>query len=91
MVKNLDNLKQINEKSRGKSEEKKRRFVKEVIKPDVNRLENKVIDEKKKDIKEILRLLNDKKTVASNRYGQTTNDSKKHIEIIKTKVRGLQN
>lgn len=91
VVKNLDDLKQINEKSRGKSEEKKRRFVKEVIKPDVNRLENKVIDEKKKDIKEILRLLNDKKTVASNRYGQTTNDSKKHIEIIKTKVRGLQN
>ena len=91
VVKNLDSLKKINERNRRKSEEKKRRFVKEVIRPDVNRLENKVIDEKKKDIKEILRLLNDKKTVASNRYGQTTNDSKKHIEIIKTKVRGLQN
>ena len=91
VVKNLENLKRINEKSRGKSEEKKRRFVKEVIKPDVNRLEDKVTDEKKKDVKEILRLLNDRKTVSSNRYGQTTNDSKKHIEIIKTKVRGLQN
>lgn len=91
VVKNLDSLKKINERSRGKSEEKKRKFVREVIKPDINRLREKVVDEKKKDVKEILKLLNDKKTVSSNRYGQATSDSKKHIEIIKTKVRGLQN
>ena len=91
VVKDLDNLKKINERSRGRSEEKKRRFVREVIKPDINRLREKVVDEKKKDVKEILQLLNDKKTVSSNRYGQATSDSKKHIEIIKTKVRGLQN
>lgn len=91
VVKNLDSLKIINERSRRKSEEKKRQFVTDIIKPDVNRLENRVIDAKKKDIKEILRLLNDGKTVSCNRYGQTTNDSEKHIEIIKTKVRRLQN
>lgn len=91
VVKNLDSLKKINEKSRGKSEDKKRRFVKEVIKPEINRLEDKVIDEKKKDVKEILRLLNDRKTVSCNRYGQTSSESKKHIEFIKTKVKGLQN
>lgn len=91
VVKNLDSLKRINEKSKRKSEEKKRRFVKEVINPDLKRLEDKVHDEKKKDVKEILVLLNDKKTVYSNKYGQTTNDSRQHIEIIKTKVRGLQN
>ena len=91
VVKNLDSLKKISERSREKSEEKKRKFVKQVIKPGVNRLGDKVVDEKKKDIKEILNLLNDKKTVSSNRYGQATYDSKNHIEIIKTKVRGLQN
>ena len=91
VVKNLDSLKKISERSRGKSEEKKKKFVKQVIKPGVNRLGDKVVDEKKKDIKEILNLLNDKKTVSSNKYGQATHDSKRHIEIIKTKVRGLQN
>ena len=90
VVKNLDSLEKISESSREKSEEKKRKLVREVIKPGVNRLEDKVVDEKKKDIKEILNLLNDKKTVTSNKNGQATNGSKKHIEIIKTKVRGLQ-
>lgn len=91
LVKDLDSLRIINGKSKGKSEEKKRRFVKEVIRPEVNQLGEKVTDEKKKDVKEILRLLNNKKTVSSNRHGQTTSDSKKHIEFIKTKVKGLQN
>ena len=91
VVKNLENLKKIKGKNKGRSENKKRKFVNEVITPDVNRLGNKVVGEKKKDIKEILKLLNDKKTVSSDKHGQTTFDSKKHIEIIKTKVRGLQN
>lgn len=91
VVKNLDSLKKINEKSREKSEKEKRRFVKDVIKPDVNLLEGEVIDEKKEDVKEILRMLNDRKTVSSAIDGQTTKESVEHIEIIKTKVRGLQN
>lgn len=91
VIKELDILKKMNEKSRGKTEKRKRRFVKEVIRPEVNQMKNKVVDEKKKDIKEILRLLNDSKTVSCDRLGRTTLDSKNHIEIIKTKVRGLQN
>ena len=91
VVKELDSLKKMNEKSRGKTEKRKRKFVKEVIRPEVNQMKNKVVDEKKKDIKEILRLLNDSKTVSCDRLGRTTLDSKNHIEIIKTKVRGLQN
>jgi len=90
-VKELDSLKKMNEKSRGKTEKRKRKFVNEVINPEVNQMKNKVVDEKKKDIKEILRLLNDRKTVSSDRHGRTTLDSKNHIEIIKKKVRGLQN
>lgn len=90
VVKELDSLKKMNEKSRGKTEKRKRKFVNEVINPEVNQMKNKVVDEKKKDIKEILRLLNDRKTVSSDRHGRTTLDSKNHIEIIKKKVRGLQ-
>lgn len=91
IVKNLDSLKKINGKNREKVEKRKRKYVKEVIKPDVNQMKNKVVDEKKKDIKEILKLLNDKRAVSCDNQGRTTIDSKKHIEIIKTKVRGLQN
>ena len=91
VVKELDSLKKMNEKSRGKTEKRKRKFVNEVINPEVNQMKNKVVDEKKKDIKEILRLLNDRKTVSSDRHGRTTLDSKNHIEIIKKKVRELQN
>ena len=91
VVNDLDNLKTIREKNKKKTEDRKRSFVKNVIKPDVNQLRNKVVDEKKKDVKDILNLLNDKRTVLSDKYGQTTNDSKKHIDNIKTKVRGLQN
>ena len=91
VVKDLDSLKKINEKSKGNTEKKKKAFVKEVIKPDMNRLGNNVANGKKKDVEEILRLLNDKNTVSCYGNGQATRNSKKHIEIIKTKVRGLQN
>ena len=91
VVKDLDSLKKMKETSREKAENKKKDFVNKVIKPDINRMEKKVVDEKKKDIKEILLLLNNRKTISSNKQGRTTNASKKHIEIIKTKVRGLKN
>ena len=91
VIKNLDSLKAISDNSRKKSMEKKKKFVDNVLRPDVNCLEEKVIDEKKKNVKEILTLLNDRKTVSSDKHGQTTSEANKHIEIIKTKVRGLQN
>lgn len=91
VVKNLDNLKKINEGNKGRSEEKKRKYIKEVIKPAVNSLGNKVAVEKKDEIREILRLLNDKKIVSCDKFGHTTNSSRRHIEEIKVKVRGLQN
>lgn len=91
VMKNLDSLRIIKEKSKRNTEKKKKQFVNEIIKPNISQLESMVIDEKKKNVKEILQLLNDRKTVGSDSNGRITSESKKHIEVIKTKVKELQN
>lgn len=91
VVKNLENLKKIKGKNQVNAEEKKRRYVKNVITPEINRLRNEFVNEKKKNVKEILKMLNDKRTVSSNWRGQTSNDGRKHIEKIKIKVERLKN
>lgn len=90
-VQSLENLKIIKGKNKGNAEERKRKYVQGVIRPVVNRLEDKVITEKKKDVKKILEMLNNKKTISCNSRGQTTDASKKHIEEIKTKIQELRN
>lgn len=84
VVKNLDNLKGI----KGKTQ--KRKYIEEIITPDVNSLGGKLIDNKKHEIKEILKLLHDKATISSDWRGHTTSEGNKHIEYIKIKVNGLR-
>lgn len=90
VVKNLDSLKKINGKNREGAQKNKRRFVKYVIEPDINRLGNEV-KEKKKNIGVILKMLNNKKTISSTKNGQSTKEGIKHIDKIKTEMKGLQN
>ena len=90
IVKNLDNLKEIKGRSKGKTIEKKIKYVKDVIRPGVHQLGNKVVNEKKKNVKEILLMLNDKKIVSSDWRGRTTPDGNKYIDDIKIKVKKLQ-
>lgn len=90
VVKNLDNLKGIKEKNQKKTIKRKEHYVKYVITPSVNRLGDEVVNEKKKNIKEIIVMLKDKKTVSSDKRGRTTKDGNIHIEEIKKKVRELQ-
>lgn len=90
VVNNLDNLKTIRDRGKRRTEEKKLGFVRYVIMPNVNRLEPKVAEEKKKDVREIIKLLHDRKTISCDRNGKTSIEGNVHIEIIKTKVRELQ-
>lgn len=90
VVNNLDNLKTIRDRGRRRTEEKKLGFVRYVIMPNVNRLEPKVAEEKKKDVREIIKLLHDRKTISCDRNGKTSIEGNVHIEIIKTKVIELQ-
>ena len=90
VVEDLDNLKTIRGRNQEKTIKKKQDYVKNVIMPDVNHLGNKVINKKKKDISEIHRMLNDKKTVSRDWHGRTTKESNRHIEKIKMKVKSLQ-
>lgn len=91
VIKNLDSLIHITEKKRDRSMSKKLDFVKKVIRPNIKQLKTKVNAENQNEIDEIIRLLDDSKTISCDKSGYSTKDSKKHIEIIKTKVRGLQN
>jgi serine/threonine protein phosphatase PrpC len=90
VVNNLDNLKTIRDRGKRRTEEKKLGFVRYVIMPNVNRLEPKVAEEKKKDVREIIKLLHDRKTISCDRNGKTSIEGNVHIEIIKTKVIELQ-
>ena len=90
VVNNLDNLKTIRDRGKRRTEEKKLGFVRYVIMPNVNRLEPKVAEEKKKDVREILKMLHDRKTISCDRNGKTSIEGNVHIEIIKTKVIELQ-
>lgn len=90
VVNNLDNLKTIRDRGKRRTEEKKLGFVRYVIMPNVNRLEPKVAEEKKKDVREIIKLLHDRKTISCDRNGKTSIKGNVHIEIIKTKVIELQ-
>lgn len=90
VVKNLDCLKEIRGKNRDEAKRKKRKYVQGVIKPNVNRLRNEVVIEKKKDVEKIVMMLNDSKTISSSKFGQPTKESIIHIEKIKSKVKVLQ-
>ena len=90
VVNNLDNLKTIRDRGKRRTEEKKLGFVRYVIMPNLNRLEPKVSEEKKKDVREILKMLHDRKTISCDRNGKTSIEGNVHIEIIKTKVIELQ-
>lgn len=90
--KNLDSLKVI--KGRGNKIEtmqKKFEFVKKVIAPDVKRLEKNVVNEKKKDLGDIIKMLNDRKIVSCDKSGNTTKEGLTHIDEIKRKLGSLQN
>ena len=95
VVKNLDNLKKkkikkkIKEKNQKKTIKKKKKHVRNVITPNVNRLGYEVVNEKK-NIKDIIVMLKDKKTVSCDKHGLTTREGIIHIEKIKKLIRELQ-
>lgn len=91
VVSELNHLKDIKGNDKPDAERKKRRYVNITIKPDVNHLGEKVSHKKKEEVKNILKMLNDKKTVLSSRKGQPTKDGNEHIEHIKRRVIKLQN
>ena len=91
IVKNLDTLKTINGKNRDNAKKKKKKYINDVIKPNVKHLGDEVPEKKKKDIDDILNMLNDRKTVSSDMHGMTTKESYKHIEMIQIKVKAIQN
>ena len=90
--KNLDSLKGIKEEqNKKKTVQKKHEFVKNVIEPDVKRLENNIANKKKKELSDIIKMLNDKKTVSCDKRGNTTKEGIDHIEEIKRKLGSLRN
>ena len=91
VVHNLDRLKKIEGKDRGDAQKKKRLFIDNNIKPGINRLRNEVVSNKKKCVTQILSLLDNSKTVQSTRNGRPTKEGNEHIELLKIKVKKLQN
>lgn len=89
VVKNLDSLKNIKGKSKKEAEKSKQKYVDKTIKPNVDNLGRKVVH-KKKDIKSILKMLKDRKTVLSSKDGKDTKDGNEHIDKIKEKIKKLQ-
>lgn len=88
IVRKLDTLTIIKGKN---SVRKRREYINGAITPNIEFLENKVVDEKKKDVKYILLLLNDRKVVSSDYRGYISKEGKEHINVIKTKIRDLRN
>lgn len=81
VVKDLDSLKTIAGKN---AKEKKQEFINKIIRPEIDSLENVVAKGKKKDIREIIKMLNDKKSVSCSPKDST------HISLIKKKIKELQ-
>ena len=91
ILKDLVTLGKIEEKNQKMAEFMKRDFVENVIMPEVVRLGEKVDDvEKRVDIKNIIRMLKDKRTLSSDNQGRTDMAGKRQIIEIMEKVRRLK-
>jgi hypothetical protein len=54
--------------------------------PDVNNLQLMMKEEKRKDLDEVKKMLNDKMAIGASKKGESTSESIKHIDKIKEKV-----
>ena len=87
---NLDSLTKIKDRNTEKARQLKREYVNDVIIPNVRGLEEKVApEEKKKDIEQIIKMLNSTKTVQASTKGETTAEGLDHIKEIKKKLKNI--
>lgn len=91
VVLNLDSLKKINGKKKKEGEDNRRSYVNKVIIPNVDNIKKKVVDAKRKNVDEVVKMLKRKKTVSCSSDGKATKESNNHIEEIKIKVKALKN
>lgn len=91
VVNNLDSLKKINGKKKKEGEDNRRSYVNKVIIPNVDNIKGKVVDAKRKNVEEVIKMLKRKKTVSCSSDGKATKESNNHIEKIKIKVKALKN
>lgn len=86
LVKKLDSLKDIKREKRQELRDAKREYIERVIMPDVNNLQLMMKEEKRKDLDEVKKMLNDKMAIGASKKGESTSESIKHIDKIKEKV-----
>ena len=87
---NLDSLKNITSSDRKQLQELKKNFVNRFILPDVHFVASNVDQRKKQELDIIKDLLNDNKTYGADKFGKSTEDSNKHIDKIKERIKKLQ-
>ena len=82
IITHLETLKKTNGKNKKAIRQSKREYIKNQIVPAIKKLGNRI--DKKTQIKEILELLDNKKTMSNSKT-----ESNSHIEYIKTRVKDL--
>lgn len=86
----LDSLKRITSSDRKQLQLLKRSFVEKEILPDILFLVSNVNQRKKQELGIIKNMLNDNKTIGASKFGKSTEDSNKHIDMIKKRLKKLR-
>lgn len=86
---NLDGLQKIKGMNKKDGQKKRRKFVSTMISPDVQRIGNKFAQDCDNDIKTIIDMLKDDKTVLCSKNGKPHAESQKQIDKIKSKLEVL--
>lgn len=86
----LDSLKRITSSDRKQLQLLKRSFVEKEILPDILFLVSNVNQSKKQELGIIKDMLNDNKTIGASKFGKSTEDSNKHIDMIKKRLKKLR-